>query len=450
MTRSHRAPRTPANAGLVSLLNSHLDLFRALGFHVDTGRIGDPEHPSVEIVPGLIWTREDNVTHWLPVDDTLAAQHFKELRKRGRHYDVAFQVRGITAGERYDRAAQCSLPLDMENLDLLIRPASVNCTTNEKGESILPIGTPVDCVVLWRYENGTKCAGYALPFDLDGASEKGWFLLSQDPTRRIAEMRLFPVRSFRGRGRRELVEGQAYHPSGKLIVCTRAIDWERQGDYYVVERANIFVAVPLSQVDSVPNVVTTSIAEIEEKPELGPEEYDCGAYRGNVWSDLTKFGVKRTTSYADLKKARRLVAADKHPDKISLKFKRLIPDETLEDMVAAAGLQFPMIQAAFERALEIRGNDWDAVEESLGDSTLEQVLDGAGLRSFRNARTGEDLLTLAVATALGEPFDWKNDNHVGLRRKALTHLAKAARVTEPDDEAAADSPPDEAPPAPTL
>lgn len=437
----------PANTGLVSLLTEHIALFRALGFHVDVNNIGDPDRPSIEVVPGLIWAKADNETSRLSVVDELAKLLPEDvrrsfLRKIDRHYHAFFRMNGVSAWSRYDRTQRCTVPLGDDDT-IIVRPASINCTTGENGESLLPIGVPVDSVVLWKYVGGRKVSGKALPFDLDAASGAGQFNRFEDPARLVTEVTLFPVINRRGRGGREVVEGQAFHTSGKRIICPLPVAWGEQGQYLLTERAEFFVAIPLIAVDT--PEAGEAIAAAEEKPELGPDEYDCGAYRGNVWNDLAKFGVARDSSHGEIKKAHKKAVTERHPDATRIRLKSL-PAEMIEDAVATAGIQFAPIQAAFERALEIRGAEWDAVEEALGDTTLEAVLGGEELKAFRARKDGEDLLTVAVATALGVPFDWKNGNHLGLRRKAITDLAKAAKVEEPPEEPApAPAAPAEAP-----
>lgn len=437
----------PANPGLVSLLTEHIALFRALGYSVDVNRIGDPDRPSIEVVPGLLWAAANNVTTRLPVVDALAKELPEEirrafLRKVDRRFFAVFQMSGVAAWSRYDRRQRVTLPLEDDDT-VLVHPASINATTGEDGQSLLPVDVPMDCVVLWKYVGGRKVAGKALPFDIDAAVAAGQFVRLADPVRSMTEVALFPVINRRGRNGREVVEGQAFHVSGKRIICPLPVVWGEQGEYLLTERADFYVAIPLVAVDS--PEAADAVARTEEKPELGPEEYDCGAYRGNVWNDLEKFGITRSSSHGEIKSTHKKVVGERHPDKVAQRFKGL-PAEMAEDMVATAAVQFAPIQAAFERALEIRGAEWDAVEGLIEDTTLEQALAGSELKAFRARKDGEDILTVAVATALGVPFDWNNGNHVALRRKATTELVKEAKVVE-EPEAPPAPAPEEAPAA---
>lgn len=430
----HRNDRRPRNTGLIEMLTEHIALLEALGHHVNLDFIGDSERPSLEVIPGLIWSQANNVTERLDVVDALAEQlpgKVRELalRRNGRHWQAVFRVNGVSSWSRYDRAQDATVPLTDDG-DIRVLPASINCTTDDRGQSILPIDTPVNSVVLWRYVDGRKVSGKALPLDLDEAAENGWFQRFDDPVRQVTKVTLFPVLNRRQRGGREVVEGHAYHTSGKRMIAPYPLNWGNQGDVLLTERADHFVAVPLAKVKGVQAAIEAAAASVQVTAE-------------EAWSVLAEFGATPDISYGELKKLQERVTKDKGPDAVGKRFASLLPEEVVEEMVANAQTEFAPIQAALERAFEIRGAEAEAVEYELGNLTLEEALAGAELKAFRARKDGEDLLTVAVATALGVPFDWDNGNHTGLRRKAITVLAKAAQITEPTGE-------DDAPPAPAA
>jgi len=346
--------RNPKNAALISLLAEHLQLFEALGHRVDRRLIGDQDRPSVEIVPGLIWARDNNETIRLPVVDDLA-RHFRGLRRLDGHYFAVFAVDGTYSWSRFDKGQGATVPLGEDNT-VKVWPASINCTTSDDGASLLPIDVPMDVVIAWRYVGGRKVSGKALPLDLEGSIAKGWFRRLDDPTHTLVEgCTLFPVRNLRGRSGRVVIEGQAFHQSGKRIMCPLAVNWTNQGDYLLSERDGMFFAVPLAQINT-PEAVT-AIAESEEQTELGPDEYVCGICRGNVWNDLEKYGVRRDMSVAEIRKLQRTMQNAKHPDKLQARLAKVLSADTLESVLATASLQFYPADAAFTRALEIRAKE---------------------------------------------------------------------------------------------
>jgi len=230
-----------------------------------------------------------------------------------------------------------------------------------------------------------------------------------------------------------VVEGHAYHPSGNRLIAPYPLNWGKQGDVLLTERADHFVAVPLAKIAAAPDAASEAIEAAAESVEVTAEE---------TWNALAEFGATANSSHGELRKLQERLAKEKGPDAVKTRFGTLLPEEVVEEMVANAATAFAPIKAALERALEIRGAEWDAVEEALGDTTLEAALAGEELKAFRARKDGEDLLTVAVATALGVPFDWDNANHTGLRRKAISELVGAAKVEEPAE--------DEAPPAPEV
>ena len=81
MGRKHQ-DRQPRNTGLIEMLAEHIALLEALGHHVNLDHVGHPERPSLEVVPGLIWSQTDNVIERLDVIDELAEQLPGPVRQR--------------------------------------------------------------------------------------------------------------------------------------------------------------------------------------------------------------------------------------------------------------------------------------------------------------------------------------------------------------------------------
>ena len=158
--------------------------------------------------------------------------------------------------------------------------------------------------------------------------------------------------------------------------------------------------------------------------------------------------ITRDSSHAHIRAAHRAVASAIHPDRLQGRLGKIpnLPKEVVNNAIKQAALQWAPLDEAFRKALAMRDGELELVKMSLDSLDL----DGDALAAARKAREGTDELGKLVASALGvSSFDWFNENHVGLRQRAIDILrarAKAAaKVTEPDDETSADSLPDEAP-----
>lgn len=412
--------------GIVSLIGEHLALLDKLGVRISLADLEDPARSPITI-ERLVWSRANNTTARLIVVDALAG-HFDGLRKVAGHMVATFALDGVESWNSIDRATGRSMPLD-ENGQLVVRPASINCTTDDEGRSLLPIGQPMDCVVLWRRAGVKRLSGKALPLDLDAAVKNGWFRRLDEPTRYVAPATLFPVMNYRRS--RDVVEGHAFHPSGKIIICEKPIDWDHQAEYMFVERFGVFVAIPLAQALENGLQAASSIVTLEQGPELGPDEFACGVLRGNVWEQLKVFDLGKDSSFGQIDRARDKYMKAKHPDKLRKALAVALNGDSLEIALDAASRQFAPNMAAFDRALEIRGEEWGLVETAIENLDLVQVLGEETVETFAKRSKGEDLVTLAVAATLKVPFDWSMPNHVSLRRRAIKSFVDETKVSEP-------------------
>lgn len=446
-------------------IEDHLRIMAANGLRVDVSKLADPDEPAVEIITGILFrhlTDRDNSFLVLAKRHADGVEGVYEGRRGDPLLDFPLEIFG--AWSRYDGTEAVFIDPEDQTIIEMAAPLAVygadGCTVPEH---------PIDCVVFWKYRDGRKVDGLALPYDLDKADAEGWFLRAAAEAGAIrTQVRLYPALS-RLRKRAGRVEPQGIHPSGLRIVSPlpAIAGWGEQVEALLTQRSRVLIAVPL------PSVGTTEAAEaIEEVSadttaielgdgiEVGPEEIRVA--RGDIrsiWDVLLAVhqthGVQfdpitRDASRAHIRAAHRAVASAIHPDKLRGRLAGMpnVPANVADRIVAQANVQWVPLDAAFRKALAVRDAEMDLVKAG-----LESVaLDPDALAEARKAKEGgADAITELVASALGVPFDWAVPNHVALRKRVLDILRDRAKAAGKEEDAQPDeTPATEEPEAPAA
>lgn len=446
-------------------VEEHLDILQENGIRFDPTGIGDPERPTIQIVGGLLCRR---LTDRDTTSMVIARRHEAELaeitRKGGRGDQlIDFDLQIVGAWSRYDGKRVVVLDEDDQAIVEIATPLAVY---NEGGCTIPE--SAIDSMVVWFYRGDRRMGGLFLPLDLEKADRDGWFSRAAAHSGIRTSVNLYPglSRIRRGAGR---VEPQAVHLSGLRIISPlpAITGWGVPCEVHLTQHGGVIFAIPLPSVGTeaaeaaVAEAVTDSTEiEIGDGVEVGPDEVRVakGVIK-KVWEVLATAHITRgvefdpitpDSSRAHIRAAHRAVAKEIHPDKLEARLRAVpgVPEAVIRGSIERAGRQWGPMSEAFKKALNLRDGEGEKVGAALEGLTLTSE----ALTDARKHESGEDMVTNAIATGLGVAFNWKNANHLGLRKMALETLkardtaAEQSPETPPEETPA---PPAEDTPAPT-
>lgn len=237
-------------------------------------------------------------------------------------------------------------------------------------------GTSRKSAVVWSYSQDRRTkrwsrSGKALPVDPDVLEVAEYLQPPAGNKLTLAELLFYPAW-----WDRQTVP-MAVAANGRRIFWDSAFPmtddmWHMRHTVALVEDGHMIRAFPVPKgATEVPVEVCERIQALATIPrlELGPDEFQIGSQKANVWVVLEPYGITPESSNKEVKKAKRVMATRYHPDKWDAQERDFrasqVPDVAIQAAKAAFDSAFNVATLAFAKLEEVRRTR-QADDESAG------------------------------------------------------------------------------------